>query len=353
MPVMGHRSVQQACRPGAADEVAVLEAIYRVECTEHEWLEGLARALSPLLDDGWGVGASTWNVRSGAIHLRGAAIQGGPEGLAHAALEACRSPAGVNLGIARSGPCTSLSQARVAEVAKGDADSQRLLSLGVCDGLFVLNTDPGGFCAGLMAYRAKRTAVSRRFVSRWSRVASHLGAGFRIRRELHAIGAARPNAFAGAEAIFTPTGRLAHAEPSAQRAYELLAQGVLSMAEARGKLRRHDSDAALDAWKGLVAGRWSLLERIDTDGKCFLVAHRNDPQIFRPLAISLRERQILSARGRGLSVKLIAYELGLSSATVSRALRTAMAKLGIMRDADLAALFAHPPVEAEASANAG
>jgi DNA-binding CsgD family transcriptional regulator len=339
-------------RPTAADEVAVLEAVYRVECTEHEWLEELARVVSPLLDDGWGVGASTWDVRSGAMQLRGLAVQGGPEQLANALSEACRSATDINSGIARSGPCTSLGQARVAEMAKDDAGSQKLMALGICDGLFVLNVDPTGFCAGIMAYRGKRTDVSRRFVARWSRVASHLGAGFRIRRGLHTIAAAKPNAFAGAEAIFTATGRLAHAEPPAQRAHEVLAQGVLSMAEARGKLRRHDPDAALDAWKGLVAGRWSLLERIDTDGKCFLVAHRNDPQISRPMAISLRERQILSARGRGLSIKLIAYELGLSSATVSRTLRAGMAKLGIVREAELASLFSHPPTEAESNTKA-
>jgi DNA-binding CsgD family transcriptional regulator len=160
-----------------------------------------------------------------------------------------------------------------------------------------------------------------------------------------AIGAARPHAFAESEAILTPTGRSKHAEGPVEGAHKALAQGVVAMDLARGKLRADDPDAALDAWRGLIAGRWSLVEHIDTDGKRFLVARKNDPDAFGPAAVSQRERQIMAARARGLSLKIIAYDLGLSIASVSRGLQSGMAKLGMSHEAELVALFSmsmHP-----------
>ena len=111
------------------------------------------------------------------------------------------------------------------------------------------------------------------------------------------------------------------------------------MDRARGGLRVDDPDAALEAWKGLVAGRWSLVDHIDTDGKRFIVARRNDPDAHGPGGLTLRERQVMSARARGLSLKLIAYDLGLSIATVCKSLQGGMAKLGVASDAELPALF--------------
>jgi DNA-binding NarL/FixJ family response regulator len=50
----------------------------------------------------------------------------------------------------------------------------------------------------------------------------------------------------------------------------------------------------------------------------------------------------MASRARGLSLKLIAYELGLSIGTISKALQTGMTKLGISSDAELPPLFAPP-----------
>jgi DNA-binding CsgD family transcriptional regulator len=89
----------------------------------------------------------------------------------------------------------------------------------------------------------------------------------------------------------------------------------------------------------LVEGRWSLVEYFDTDGQRFLVARKNDPEATGPSRLALRERQVLACRARGLSLKLIAYDLGLSIPTISRALQSGMAKLGLSSDEELAPLF--------------
>jgi DNA-binding NarL/FixJ family response regulator len=99
----------------------------------------------------------------------------------------------------------------------------------------------------------------------------------------------------------------------------------------------------VEAWRGLVNGRWSLIEHFDTDGRRFLVARKNDADAMGPAAVSARERQVLLGRARGLSLKLISYDLGLSIGSVSKVLRSAMDKLGLANEAELIAALAPPP----------
>ena len=119
----------------------------------------------------------------------------------------------------------------------------------------------------------------------------------------------------------------------------MLAHAVVAINRARGQLRAEDPTAAIEAWKALVAGRWSLVDHVDSDGKRFLVARKNDPDHAGPTGLSRRERQILAARARGFSLKLIAYDLGLSIAGVSRGLQSGMAKLGVRHEGELVARF--------------
>ena len=94
-------------------------------------------------------------------------------------------------------------------------------------------------------------------------------------------------------------------------------------------LRREDPAAAVDLWRGLVAGRWSLVDHFDTDGRRYLVARRNDPRALDPRALSDRERQVARFVALGHANKLIAYELGISEASVATHVRRAAAKLGV------------------------
>lgn len=126
----------------------------------------------------------------------------------------------------------------------------------------------------------------------------------------------------------------------------MLAHAVVAINRARGQLRAEDPTAAIEAWKALVAGRWSLVDHVDSDGKRFLVARKNDPDHAGPTGLSRRERQILAARARGFSLKLIAYDLGLSIAGVSRGLQSGMTKLGVRHEGELAAFFSQPPAVA-------
>jgi DNA-binding CsgD family transcriptional regulator len=329
------------------DELSVIEAAYLLDGTEAEWVSGLANAAAPLIDEGWGVSATTWSARPDGITLRAMSTVGGGSELAEAAIDAMRATRGeIQVALVRSGPCTSLGSVvgsmGGSQMLAQDRGSQGLFRLGIRDSLTILAHDGAGFVSGLSAYRPAPFRPSRRTVACWSRIASHLAAGFRVRRGLgaaHVETGKGPDPLVGSEAILTPSGKLAHAEEPAKRAQAALARAVIAVDRARSSQRAHDPMGAIDAWRGLVEGRWSLVEYFDTDGQRFLVARKNDPEATGPSRLALRERQVLACRARGLSLKLIAYDLGLSIPTISRALHSGMAKLGVSSDEELAPLF--------------
>ena len=98
-------------------------------------------------------------------------------------------------------------------------------------------------------------------------------------------------------------------------------------------------DGAKDAWEGVIDGRWSLVDRFDTDGSRFFVAVRNDPAYPDPRGLTSRERQVAEGVGLGQSSKELAYALGISLSAVTNAVTNAMSKLGLSSRAELAAFF--------------
>src|SRR5258708_29522667 len=144
---------------------------------------------------------------------------------------------------------------------------------------------------------------------------------------------------AEAVAVVTRGGRVEHAEGPAKgkSAREALRDAARRIDRARGKTRA-DTDEALSLWNGLVAGRWSLLDRFDTDGRRYVVVRENAPEVADPRALSERERQVLAYAALGHPLKLTAYELGLSVSSVAQHRSKAMRKLGLRSQADLARL---------------
>jgi DNA-binding CsgD family transcriptional regulator len=106
-------------------------------------------------------------------------------------------------------------------------------------------------------------------------------------------------------------------------------------------MRRRDPDEAVELWRGLVAGRWSVVDQFDHDGKRFVVAVPNEPRPrFTGRELTAREAQVTALAARGHSNKLIAYELGLSVSTVGAYLASAARKLGAPTRASLVRAWA-------------
>ena len=91
---------------------------------------------------------------------------------------------------------------------------------------------------------------------------------------------------------FTVKGEMTHAngEAKASEARSSLREAVRGVEAARGRLRSEDPDAAVDRWRALVSGRWSLVDHFETDGKRYVLARRNDVTVRGREALSDRER---------------------------------------------------------------
>jgi DNA-binding CsgD family transcriptional regulator len=195
---------------------------------------------------------------------------------------------------------------------------------------------PDGFaCIVAGFHQVGESGLSRRGTERWNRLAAHISAGLRLR-----IAAREQAEGADGEAVVTPSGKVEHAVgPAKEReALASLRAAAIAADRARGPMRREDPDAAVSLWRGLVEGRWSLVDRFDHDGKRMYVARRNDPGIPAPTTLSERDRQIIAYAAIGLGNKEIAYALGVSASTVGERVASAMEKLGLRSRAELVRL---------------
>lgn len=173
----------------------------------------------------------------------------------------------------------------------------------------------------------QRVQVDPRTAARYRLVGVHLGAGRRLAER------------AGKEeAILDPSGTLLHAEGAARLARDELRRRAVAIDRARTRRGRADVDAALTVWRGLVAGRWSLVERIERDGRRLVIARKNPPQIRTALALTKTEQRVIELLALGPSQKYVAYTLGLSVAAVSLHVSRATLKLGIRSRSDLIAV---------------
>lgn len=168
---------------------------------------------------------------------------------------------------------------------------------------------------------------------RLRQVMTHLSSGFRLR--LAVEGLVQP------EAVLSVAGEVLHAEAPAQAddARLALSAAVRQIEKCRGRLRRTDPEEALSLWKGLVSGRWTIVDWVDSDRRRYLVAYENRVSARHPRSLSPRELDVAEYLVQGRSMSEIAWALGLSIGTVSRMSRDVLRKLNISRRSDLSAIF--------------
>jgi DNA-binding CsgD family transcriptional regulator len=326
------------------DIVDVIEAAYRVELPKVEWLEGLATAARPLIDDGFGVNAYLFDRLPGGGVMPHSPVLVGDDiatslavfgALAEATAANPEMIANLHVGV----PCGTVSTFAGPEWSR--TTEGRISRFGVRDMLGIIGSDPTGFGCAISAPRRRVTRIGKARTERWEKIAAHIAAAYRLRRQL----TTREESPEPPDAVLSPTGALQHAVEAAKGrdSRAALRDAAVALDRARGALRRKDPDGAVHLWKGLVDGQWTLVDHFDSDGRRFLLARRNDPDARRHEGLTLRERQVLGYRALGHPLKLIAYELGLSSATISADLTRAMKALGLRSQADVARLVG--PVE--------
>jgi DNA-binding CsgD family transcriptional regulator len=132
-------------------------------------------------------------------------------------------------------------------------------------------------------------------------------------------------------AILTTDGRIAHAEGAGSKRVvrERLRSAVLRREKARSAARRGESDEAIELFEGLIDGRFTVVDRFDSDGRRFLVAFENPPEIAVLRALTAREREILRRAVEGEPLKRIALDLGITPGAAAAYLVAARKKTGL------------------------
>ena len=310
--------------------IAVIEAAYQTGGGTEDWLQSIARAM-PERDHGLGHICLTYRINEhGQLVFDQIAQLDTPGDLSDASRTAmCSMPpayvkatwTAVPSGTALTGgPVEAREQTRAAlEHYYG--------KFGIRDIVVVNGIDPTDRGIYVGALVAEPATLARRDRSTWSRVAAHLVASYRLRR----TDAGEP------DAVITPAGKIEHAmdDARAASARESLRNAALAIDKARAKRSRIDEEDAVQMWQALVNGRWTLVDRVDSDGRRYFIARKNDPDVARHHALTRRERQVVGFAALGHSNKLIAYELGLSISAVAVYLDVAMEKLGVSSRADL------------------
>jgi DNA-binding CsgD family transcriptional regulator len=205
--------------------------------------------------------------------------------------------------------------------------SEQLFPYGARDSIGLVTINPSGSSCVLSVPLRSSRVLKPAFRERWSRLMAHIGTGLRLRR-----------ADVDEEAILDPSGTLHDATGAARsrEARAALRYAARAIERARAK-RRIASDDAVAAWRALAEGRWSLVDRFESDGRHFLVARKNPPLPASTKKLTEREACVVALAALGRTNKLIAYELGLSIGTVGTLLSRAAKKLGVRSRAQLIA----------------
>jgi DNA-binding CsgD family transcriptional regulator len=318
------------------------EAAYDLEASESEWLPKLLEAGLPLFDHGLAVAGVVYDrpPLGGPVSPERFHVVSGPQDFADAYAQAVRElPVDLIRSLLGPGVTDTISE-RSKRHPGAFSEIGRHFNHGK-DGLQLTAVDPNGLGVHIVAALAKVTKLAGRSRERWEMLAAHVCAGHRLRRAVAASGSnGRPKTPLphNAEAVLDPrcfevtdaTG------PAKGRGVAAILRGAAIQGDrARGRLRGDNPHKALEIWKALVRGRWSMVDWFDTDGRRFVLAVPNRPDIADPRGLTEREMQVVTYAIFGHSNKFIAYQLGISKARVSLLLCSSMRKLGARTPAQL------------------
>lgn len=314
--------------------VALVRTAYRFDLTRQQHADALAGAISGKLVTGPGPSAFWTACHAGYARRppQDVGIEDDDRGVLASALQ--------NLALGRK----EIEFFRTAapglySVSQISPDLRSVCArLGIHD--FVGLYSPLGSGVGLFLgqQRSIFRPIDRKDAKAWAIVATHISAAWRLRLRLERVAE-------GVDAVFDTGGRTLHAKGAAAAPTAMLAlrEAVVRRERAHSNGAGKSAQQRTPLWSPLVAGRWTILDRFDSDGRRFVVAHRNDPDMARVLALDASERKALSLVLRGSANKVVAAELGVSEPTASRVVRQGLRKVGMSCADFFAFMHARPP----------
>ena len=324
--------------------IDLAEAAYNIQLGAAEWLPHLLDAGGDAFDRGLGCAAAIWAGASddGQPLITQMHAHAGPPDLA---VRFARAAKEVESGVsgrasdARGGGIRVLSECICARPEVYAAITKHVGCKDVL-GIWALDPDLHGIGINIPAPAPLRLHFKTR--EHWKMLAVHFAAAHRLRRNLGRTGDLPGTPVTeiplDAEALLDPSRFLvSHATGDAKdaAASRLIREAAIQHDKARGKLRDSDPERALSMWEGLVRGRWSLVDWFDTDGRRFVLAKPNAPDVGDPRGLTEREHQVATYASLGETHKIIGYRLGLSRSRVSSLLGAALRKLGVRTQAQL------------------
>jgi DNA-binding CsgD family transcriptional regulator len=313
-----------------------VERAYDVDTPTPAWLDAIRDAADRAFGEHIATQAYTFAVRKdGRFDLHGISSDPGWADLLRRAHQLA-APAVIRRIYLR-GPVCALRTTMLPHPS--DPGYREVREAGLEDITLALGVDPSGAGCALAFLRRDFRALSRSTRLAVERVSAHLASARRLRGSLDP---SRPadDLMQGAEAVVAPDGTVLHADGAAREAAarRALRDAARRIDKARCRDNQGTDEEPLALWRGLVEGRWSLVERFESDGRRILVARKNEPPARSLRALDERERKVTALLALGHSLKLCAYELGRAQSTTSELANSAMRKMGVGSRAELVQL---------------
>lgn len=323
--------------------IDLVEAAYDLDVDSDQWLEHVMDAGLPILDQGLGVGALSFSrpLDGAKVVIHQQYVASGPEDFPERNMRfTSGGSAQVSQAMTRPGMAMTLTECAGDEYQE-DVERWRRCFDYSKDAFGLTAVDPSGEGVHIIAPLSEVTELSCATRLRWQMVGAHLAAGHRLRIAARDV----PTDAEGplphrAEAMLDPKSfRVAEAagDGCSRSAATAIRSAALRIDRARSGLRTDDPQEALEIWRGLAQGRWTLVDWFDSDQRRYILAIPNPPKLRDPRTLTKRESQVVAFAQLGESHKLIAYRLGIARSTVTKSLRVAMRKLGVATQAQLVA----------------
>lgn len=321
----------------SVDPLEVIERAYALDLPEREWLEGILEGVAPAVDAQRGTLAYLYDAASRPLRVWN--FVGKFEPTRKEIIDVITSAD--DEYVAQSYLVTPFATASERPgFERQRTFGRRLHKYGVYDAIAINAFDSSGLGAWIGALLPEKRSVTDEERDRWAKVSMHVAASLRLRRRLRGRTKQRSPAETSPDAVLSTSGKLEHAGDGVAAERVNLAEAVRRLDRARGRLRKTDPDAAIEAWKVLVRARWSLVDQFESDGRRYVLAYRNAPAVSEgPESFTDREREIVSLALLGHAPKLIAYELGLAASTIRVHLTNASRKLGVRTREELIAKY--------------
>ena len=285
------------------DPIAVLEAAYAPHDDDAAWLDAVGGALAPALDRG--LGSCAYIIDASSRSASTFATRGEVDDVTLSAVKSGIGAPGAQRAMCSADPF-GICSSRTAFGTSGAGHPGPAR-----DTLALLSLEANRWLTVFLAGSARHVPITSHDSAMFKRLSVHIAAALRLRRLGDRV-----------EAVLDPDGKVAHATARAAEAREELRAATRHIDQARSRSGRADADTALELWQGLVMGRWTLVDRFDSDGRRYVLACRNTPTTGRFPMLTRREQQVVFYISLGQSLKQTSY----ASASRSRLRRPICAR---------------------------